>query len=91
MKTYFNVELKSEGKVLRTSAPFYTSGEFVSVAHDLASVLKDAPKGEYEIALFVNEDYDNSVFFEKRKDYFSNFCMVISEVYYVLDFFLYAE
>lgn len=47
MKTYFNVELKNnDEKVLRTSGPFYTSGEFVSIAHDLASALKDAPKSE---------------------------------------------
>lgn len=92
MKTYFNLELKNnDGRVLRTSTPFYTSAEFVCVAHDLASVLKDAPKGEYEIALFVNEDYDNSVFFEKRKDYFGNFCMIISEVYYTLDFRFYVD
>lgn len=87
MKNYFNLDLKHDGKVIRMSEPFYTTREFVGVVRDLASALSISLDGEYEIALFVNEEYDNSVFFEKRKDYFENFCMIISEMYYVLDFF----
>lgn len=91
MNDYFNLDLKFEGKLIETSKPFTTAAEFVAVAHELASTLKAAPEGEYEVALFVNEEYDNSVFFEKRKDYFANFCMVISEIYYTLEFRFYMD
>lgn len=91
MKHSFQIELKLDGKLIKASKVFTTTKRFISEAYELADALEDKAGSECEVVLFIDDEYEDSAFFDKQDNYSKNFCSIISQLYYVCDLFVYID
>lgn len=91
MKHCFQIELKLDGKLVTVSKIFTRTTHFINECYELAKVLDDEVWSECEVVLFVNDEYENSAFFDNQKDYSKNFCYLITQIFYVCDLFVYID
>lgn len=91
MRHSFQIELKLDGKLITVTKIFTTSAQFINECYELAKVLEDETWDECEVVLFVNDEYEDSAFFDNQKNYSKNFCYLISQIFYVCDLFVYID
>lgn len=91
MKPYFSVELRVDGKLVKTSKVFSLTKHLISEVHDFSSTLEEYPDGSFcEVYLYYNGYFNGDNAFFKKKTYAQNFCELITRIYYFCDFDVYV-
>lgn len=91
MRHTFQIDLKLDGKLVTVSKLFTTTGQFINECYELAKVLEDEEWDECEVVLYVNDEYENSAFFDNQKNYSKNFCSLMAQIFYVCDLCVYID
>ena len=91
MKSYFNIELYVDDKIVTTSEPFTSTKELISICESMSNIISERGRGIHcEVLLYRDGGYEYSYDFYNEYNYHRNLCELLTAVYYHCEFNVYC-